>query len=133
MCYRKQGLFYSTPIIIGAATSDFMVMGRFIASDRTCHRGASGIWLKARCLFDGSNPSGPSNINYNVNYLKGAKIMKRFDHNAYPKKLKKLTLKTIRYIIQDCREALKAMPDGDNAGYYADEINYCTMELNKRS
>ena len=58
--------------------------------------------------------------------------MKQIDHKAYPKALKGKSSASLRFIIQDCREALQAMPNGVKAGYYADEINYCCMELNKR-
>jgi hypothetical protein len=34
--------------------------------------------------------------------------------------------------MKDCREAIAAMPDGENAGYYMDEIHYCAMELRRR-
>jgi len=58
-----------------------------------------------------------------------AKIM---DHTAYQNKLKKYSDEQITHVIRDAREAISAMPDGENAGYYSDEIHYCVMELNKR-
>jgi len=58
--------------------------------------------------------------------------MKVMNHTNYPKKLKKKSHAELRYIIKDCQEALNAMPAGENAGYYADEINYCANELNRR-
>jgi len=54
------------------------------------------------------------------------------DHTAYPKMLKSKTSAQLRYTIQDCREALAAMPDNAKAGYYLDEICYCSQELKKR-
>ena len=54
------------------------------------------------------------------------------DHNEYPKKLKTKNVVELRYIIKDCKEAIAAMPDNLKNGYYADEINYCVMELNSR-
>ena len=57
---------------------------------------------------------------------------KHIDHIDYPKSLKSKSIESIRYIISDCKAALLAMPDSEKAGYYADEINYCSMELAKR-
>jgi hypothetical protein len=48
------------------------------------------------------------------------------------KKVKSLCEDSLRYIIQDCREAIEAMPNNPKNGYYADEIHYCSMELVKR-
>ena len=58
--------------------------------------------------------------------------MSIMNHAAYQKKLKTLTTEVLRYIISDCQEALAAMPDNPKSGYYADEINYCAMELKSR-
>ena len=57
---------------------------------------------------------------------------RQIDHTEYPKRIKNLSSAQLRFIIQDCREALAAMPNCDKADYYADEINYCAMELNRR-
>jgi hypothetical protein len=54
------------------------------------------------------------------------------DHIKYPKSLKSKSIESLRYIIRDCKAALSAMPDNPKAGYYADEINYCVMELHSR-
>ena len=54
------------------------------------------------------------------------------NHIDYPKSLKKKTIEQLQYTIWDCKGALEAMPDSPKASYYADEINYCTMELNCR-
>ena len=59
----------------------------------------------------------------------GAKIM---DHSEYPKRLKKKTEAQLRFIIQDAREAIAAMPEGPNVSYYSDEICYCANELMRR-
>ena len=56
----------------------------------------------------------------------------QIDHTKYPKSLKSKTVAQLLYIIQDCREALEAMPESPKAGYYSDEINYCSMELSSR-
>lgn len=57
---------------------------------------------------------------------------KVMDHTAYIKSVKGKDIDSLRYIIQDCREAIAAMPEGENAGYYMDEIHYCAMELRRR-
>lgn len=57
---------------------------------------------------------------------------KKMDHTAYPKMCRTISDAELRYIISDCRAALAAMPNGENAGYYADEINYAAAELNRR-
>jgi hypothetical protein len=58
--------------------------------------------------------------------------MKEMDHTAYPKSLRAKPVESLHYIIQDCKAALKAYPEGRNAGYYSDEINYCVNELHRR-
>jgi hypothetical protein len=58
--------------------------------------------------------------------------MKKMDHAAYPKKCRGLSDLVLRFIIKDANEALMAMPNGENAGYYADEIHYAAMELKIR-
>lgn len=54
------------------------------------------------------------------------------DHAAYARKVRRLSEESLRYIIRDAGEAIKANPEGPKAGYYADEINYCASELNRR-
>lgn len=56
----------------------------------------------------------------------------QIDHTNYPKRLKGLDSEALRFIIKDCREAINALPDNPKNGYYADEINYCVMELHRR-
>ncbi len=58
--------------------------------------------------------------------------MTQINHTEYMKKVKTLTEESLRYIIKDCQEAINAMPFGAKAGYYADEISYCSMELARR-
>lgn len=48
------------------------------------------------------------------------------------KKVKTLSEDSLRFIIKDCQEALTAMPNSPKAGWYADEISYCSMELTRR-
>jgi hypothetical protein len=38
----------------------------------------------------------------------------------------------LRYVIKDCQQAIAANPDNPKSSQYADEINYCVMELFKR-
>jgi hypothetical protein len=59
--------------------------------------------------------------------------MRQIDHTAYPKSLLQKSEASLRYIIQDAKEALFLMPECDKAGYYADEINYCAMEISRRA
>jgi hypothetical protein len=56
----------------------------------------------------------------------------QINHTEYPKSLKRKTVSQLLFIIKDCREALEAMPSSPKAGYYADEIAYCSMELSAR-
>jgi hypothetical protein len=55
--------------------------------------------------------------------------LKYMDHTAYPKKVRKMSDEQLFFIIKDAREAIRAMPDGPNVGYYQDEVNYCVNEL----
>jgi hypothetical protein len=59
-------------------------------------------------------------------------MKKIMNHAEYMKKVKKLSEAQLRFIIKDCNEAMDAMPDGENVGYYQDEIHYAAMELNRR-
>jgi hypothetical protein len=58
-----------------------------------------------------------------------AKVM---NHTDYPKQLRTRSEDELRFIMQDAKEAIDAMPDGENVGYYADEICYCADELWRR-
>ncbi len=60
-------------------------------------------------------------------------MLKKMDHDKYQRDLKRKTDDELRYIIKDAREAEEANPQGPNAGYYADEVNYASMELTKRN
>jgi hypothetical protein len=57
----------------------------------------------------------------------------QINHSEYIAKTKKMDEATLRFIIKDCQEALKALPNCDKAGYYQDEICYCAMELKRRN
>jgi hypothetical protein len=58
--------------------------------------------------------------------------MKKMDHSAYQRKVRMLNSEALRYTIKDCQAAIRANPENPNNGYYADEINYCAMELKRR-
>ena len=51
----------------------------------------------------------------------------------YMTRIEKLPSITLKHICVDAQEAIDAMPDGVNAGYYADEIFICGNELHQRS
>ena len=57
---------------------------------------------------------------------------KQMDHIRYPLELRRKDTAAVRFIMADAYKAMKAMPDGENAGYYADEVNYCADELARR-
>jgi len=54
-------------------------------------------------------------------------------HSAYMAKTKWMTDEELRYVIEDCRNAMHAMPSNPKWGQYADEVHYCTMELRRRT
>lgn len=58
----------------------------------------------------------------------------KMDHTEYPKRLRKKTDEELRFIIKDANEAMNANPDSEKSrnGYYADEVNYASMELKRR-
>lgn len=58
--------------------------------------------------------------------------MINIDHTEYPKGLRTKCMDALLYIRADAAAALKAMPDGPKAGYYADEINYVSDEIARR-
>lgn len=59
--------------------------------------------------------------------------MNGINHIEYPENCKSKSSDSLRYIISDCQATLEANPDGEKSGYYADEINYCAMELKARA
>ena len=58
---------------------------------------------------------------------------KIMNHIEYPKRLKTKTDAELLFTIKDATEAMQAMPDNPNNGYYADECCYCGMELQYRA
>ena len=59
-------------------------------------------------------------------------MIKRMDHNEYPKSLRSKSEAMLRYIIKDAQAAIAANPENPNCNYYADEINYCASEIYSR-
>lgn len=68
----------------------------------------------------------------NYSNYKHLKTSRRMDHAEYPKTLKGLTDDQLLNISRDAMAAIRAFPDGRNAGYYADEISYVSMERKLR-
>jgi cytochrome c5 len=64
--------------------------------------------------------------------IEGDQMPKIMDHGDYQKRVKKMDEAALVYVMQDARNAIEAMPHGENAGYYSDEIHYCGMELTRR-
>jgi hypothetical protein len=60
-------------------------------------------------------------------------VVKTMNHSQYQKDLRTKDSSALRFIIKDAQAAIKAMPDGPNAGYYTDEVHYCAMELKNRT
>ena len=58
--------------------------------------------------------------------------MKKMDHLKYQRDIRRLSDESLRYIIADAQQAMQAMPENPNNGYYADEINYCGSEIYRR-
>jgi hypothetical protein len=56
----------------------------------------------------------------------------QINHAEYQRQIKTKSTIELHFIIKDCKEAIVAIPDGPKAGYYADEIHYCAMELRAR-
>lgn len=57
---------------------------------------------------------------------------KRMNHAEYAQNLKNKTIAELLWIARDAKEAAEAMPDGENAGYYLDEVCYCADEIRAR-
>ncbi len=57
---------------------------------------------------------------------------KQMDHAQYMLKVRKMSDSSLRYVLEDAKQACLTHPDGINAGYYADECHYCAMEITRR-
>ena len=58
---------------------------------------------------------------------------KVMDHWHYQKKTETMSEEQLQFIIQDAKKTMATNPEGPNNDYYADEINYCSMELYRRA
>jgi hypothetical protein len=56
----------------------------------------------------------------------------QINHTDYMKKVRTMSDYALYYTIKDCKETLALNPEGEKAGYYQDEINYCAMEISRR-
>ena len=54
------------------------------------------------------------------------------DFAVCKRKARKMTAEALRWSIQDCQEAIQAMPTNPKSGAYADEIHVYAAELGKR-
>jgi len=59
-------------------------------------------------------------------------MAKQMNHAEYQAKVKRMTYAQLTYVVKDATRAIEAMPNGDNEGYYADEVNYCADEISRR-
>lgn len=61
-------------------------------------------------------------------------MLNAINHIEYPKALRIKSIDELEFIIADAKEAIAANPDAEKVrnGYYADEINYCAMEIRRR-
>ena len=59
-------------------------------------------------------------------------VAKKMNHTEYMANTRKMDTASLLYVREDARSAMEAMPEGENAGYYADEVHYCNMELARR-
>ena len=53
-------------------------------------------------------------------------------HSEYMAKVKTMSTDSLRYVIEDCRDAIEAMPENPKCQQYMDEIHYCATELRIR-
>ena len=65
--------------------------------------------------------------------MKGGDNMKIMNHEKYQEMVRTMTEDELHYTMGDASAACLANPQGENAGYYADEVHYCGMELQRRA
>ena len=58
--------------------------------------------------------------------------MINIDHKEYQKKVKRMSMEELRFVIQDCKEVIKVNPEGEKARYYQDESHYRAAEMRRR-
>ena len=54
-------------------------------------------------------------------------------HSEYQKLCRNRDIESLRYVMQDCRNAIAANPDNPKSAQYEDEALYCGMEITRRS
>lgn len=54
------------------------------------------------------------------------------NHTEYQRNLVHNCVHSLRHIIADCQQVIRLQPDNPNAGYYMDEIHYCSAEIRYR-
>lgn len=59
-------------------------------------------------------------------------MLKKMDHIAYPRNLRRKTDAELRGIIADAQAAIDAYRDNPTNSYYFDEIHYAVGELYRR-
>lgn len=60
-------------------------------------------------------------------------MLKTMHHSDYQRKIRDYSDECLHHTIRDCQEVIRLQSEfNPNCGYYADEIHYCRMELNRR-
>jgi len=54
-------------------------------------------------------------------------------HSEYMAMVKTMSTDSLNYVIQDCRNAIEALPENPKCEQYMDEIHYCATELRIRN
>lgn len=57
---------------------------------------------------------------------------KQMNHAEYQKNLVGNCYHSLNNIIEQCKDVIRLQPDNPNAGYYMDEIHYCSAEIRYR-
>ena len=59
-------------------------------------------------------------------------MKKTMHHERYIARTKRMSDVELEFSRRDAYQALEAFPEGINAGYYADEVSYLSMEIHRR-
>jgi len=51
----------------------------------------------------------------------------------YMPEVRELSTESLRYTIDDCKAAIRAMPDNEKVGHYTDLVLACSEELGRRA
>lgn len=65
-----------------------------------------------------------------MNMVKDGRIVGTVEQ--YTKRMHRNSNDTLRYIVQDCKAAIEALPTNPNCAYYQQEIDACESVLKKR-